>query len=209
MTTTTNIKMSANTATQNTNNMTDEGTTNHTNNNIKMVARISNVFRMENISKLVTTAAVGLALTIGLGMHSQASADNPSVTNVGSQLASNYNDDFSLVYGTPNTPAKVIIGATNNMANDDFSLVYGTPDAPAKLRIGAANNMVNDDFSLVYGTPDAPAKLRIGAANNMVNDDFSLVYGTPDAPAKLQAESSGLVYNDDFSMIYGIPDIIA
>ena len=154
MTTTTNIKMSANTATQNTNNMTDEGTTNHTNNNIKMVARISNVFRMENISKLVATAAVGLALTIGLGMHSQASADNPSVTNVGSQLASNYKPDFSLVYGTPDAPAKLRIGAANNMVNDDFSLVYGTPDAPAKLQAESSGLVYNDDFSMIYGIPD-------------------------------------------------------
>ena len=84
MTTTTNIKMSANTATQNTTNMNEEETMNHTNNNINMVSRISNVFRMENISKLIATAAVGLALTIGVAMPGSANADIPSVTNVGS-----------------------------------------------------------------------------------------------------------------------------
>ena len=106
MTTTTNNKISANTATQNTNNMTEDGTMNHANdNNITMVTRISNVLRMGSISKLAVTAAVGLALTIGIAMPGSASADIPSVTNVGSQLAANHNDDFSLVFGTFDTIA--------------------------------------------------------------------------------------------------------
>jgi hypothetical protein len=154
MTTTTNINKSANTATQNNNNRTEEGTMNHTNNNINLVARISNAFRMENVSKLVATAAVGLALTIGVGMHSQASADNLSVTNLGSQLASNYNDDFSLVFGTPDAPSKLRIGAANNMSNDDFSLMFGTPDAPAKLQAKSSGIVYNDDFSMVFGIAD-------------------------------------------------------
>ena len=154
MTTTTNINKSANTATQNNNNRTEEGTMNHTNNNINLVARISNAFRMENVSKLVATAAVGLALTIGVGMHSQASADNLSVTNLGSQLASNYNDDFSLVLGAPDAPAKLRIGAANNMSNDDFSLMFGTPDAPAKLQAKSSGIVYNDDFSMVFGIAD-------------------------------------------------------
>ena len=97
MTTTTNIQATNNTADQNSNNMTEEGTMNHANNNINMVSRISNMLRMENISKVVATAAVGLALTIGVAMPGTAKADVPTVINVGSQLASNWNDDGSLV----------------------------------------------------------------------------------------------------------------
>ncbi len=107
MTTTTNMKISANTATHNTNNMTEEGTMCHTNNNINLVSRISNVFRMENITKLVATAAVGLALTIGVVMPGSANADVPTVPNVVSQPVSNYGEDFSLVFGTPDAPAKL------------------------------------------------------------------------------------------------------
>ena len=84
MTTTANTKLSAIPAAQNTNSILEEGTMNHTNNNINTVSRISNVFRMENISKLIATAAVGLALTIGVAMPGSANADIPSVTNVGS-----------------------------------------------------------------------------------------------------------------------------
>ena len=128
MTTTTNIQISANTTTQNNNSKTEEGTMNHTDNNINMVSRISNVLRMGSISKMAVAAAFGLALTLGIAMPGSASADIPSVTNVGSQLVSNHNDDFSLVYGTPDAPTKVILRAANNMVNDDFSLVFGAPD---------------------------------------------------------------------------------
>ena len=130
MTTTTNIQMNSTAENQNTNNMTEEGTMNHANNNINMVARISSAFRMGSMSKMITAAAVGLALTIGIGMSGTANADVPSVTNIGSYLGSGVNDDFSLVYGVPDSPAKVIkLAATGTMTNDDFSLVYGTPDS--------------------------------------------------------------------------------
>ena len=132
MTTTTNIKMTSNdTATQSIKSMTEEGTMNHTNDNINMVARISNAFRMGSMNKMIAAAAVGLALTIGVAMPGSASADVPSVTNPGSYLTSELNDDFPLVYGIPDAPAKLTrpIAASNMiMVNDDFSLVYGTPD---------------------------------------------------------------------------------
>ena len=128
MTTTTNIQMSANTATEKTNNNLEEGTMIHPNNNINMVARISNIFRMENISKLGATAAVGPALTIGVAMPDSVNAETLSVTNVRSQYASN-NDDFFLVFGTPDAPAKVILLAADNMPNDHFSMVFGNPDS--------------------------------------------------------------------------------
>lgn len=102
MTTTTNIQMNNSAATQNTNNMTEEGTMNHANNSINMAARISNAFRMGSMSKVIA-AAVGLALTISIGMSGSASADVPSVTNIGSYLGYETNDDFSLVYGTPDS----------------------------------------------------------------------------------------------------------
>ncbi len=224
MTTTTNIQMSANPATQNKNNKSEEGTMCPTNNNINMVARIANVFRMQNISKLVATAAVGLALTIGVAMPGTASADVPAVTNPGSYLVNNLNDDFSLVYGTPDSPAKVtlIAGANFNSMNDDFSLVYGTPDSPAKVKLNTETDLFNDDFSMVYGTPDEgmdfsgiSAKVRtstgVTGLDNM-NDDFSLVYGTPDLPAKVRTRTgvAGIAnMNDDFSLVYGTPDEIA
>jgi len=180
MTTTTNIKMNGNTASQDSNNMMEEGTMNHENNNMDMAARISSAFRMENVSKLVAAAAVGLALTIGVAMPGAAKADVPSVTNAGSYLTSELNDDFSLVFGTPDAPAKLTAKAAGFSYDDDFSLVFGIPDAPAKLTAKAAGFSYDDDFSLVFGIPDAPAKVRIAAADNMTNDDFSLVYGTPD-----------------------------
>ena len=150
MTMTTNIQRNGNPANQKTNNMTKEGTMNHVN----MVARISNFFRMENISKLIAGAAVGLALTIGVAMPGSTSA---AVTNPGSVLLDNMSDNFSLVYGTPDARAKVKNNATFDVWNDDFSLVYGTPDAPAKVKNNATIDVWNDDFSLVYGTPDSIA----------------------------------------------------
>jgi hypothetical protein len=103
MTTTTNIHMNSSAVNQNTNNMTEEGTMNHANNNINMVARISNAFRMGSMSQVIAAAAVGLALTISIGMSGTANADVPSVTNIGSYLGYELNDDFSLVYGTPDS----------------------------------------------------------------------------------------------------------
>ena len=177
---TTNIQTNGNTAVQDTNNMTEEGTMNHGNNNINMASRLSKLFHMENISKLVATATVGLALTIGVAMPGTASADVPTVTNVGSPGASNWNDDFSLVYGTPNAPAKVKLGAISGPYNDDFSLVFGTPDAPPKVKLATISGSWNDDFSLAYGIPDAPAKAKLATISVSWNDDFSLVFGTPD-----------------------------
>ncbi len=210
MTTTTNIQMNSSTLNQNTNNMTEEGTMDHANNNINMVARMTSAFRMGSVSKVIAAAAVGLALTISIGMSGTANADVPSVTNIGSYLGSEVNDDFSLVYGTPDSPAKIIkLAASSNMTNDDFSLVYGTPDSPAKIiKLAASSNMTNDDFSLVYGTPDSPAKIiKLAASSNMTNDDFSLVYGTPDSPAKItKLAASSNMTNDDFSLVYGTPD---
>lgn len=95
----------ANTATQNTNNMTEEGTMDHANNNIDMASRISNVLRMGDISKLAATAADGLALAIGMAMPGPASADVPTVPNLLNQSFSDYNDDFSWVFGTPDSVA--------------------------------------------------------------------------------------------------------
>ena len=103
MTTTTNIHMNSSAVNQNTNNMTEEGTMNHANNNINMVARISNAFRMGSMSQVIAATAVGLALTISIGMSGTANADVPSVTNIGSYLGYELNDDFSLVYGTPDS----------------------------------------------------------------------------------------------------------
>ena len=127
MTATANFQTNGNTAVQDSKNM-KEGTMNHANNNINMVSRLSNIFRTENISKLAATAAVGLALAIGVAMPSAASADVPTVVNVGSQLAFNWNDDFSLVYGTPDAPAKVKLASISGPYNDDFSMIFGTPD---------------------------------------------------------------------------------
>ena len=56
MTATANIQTNGNTAIQDSNNMTEEGTMNHANNNIDMASRISNVLRMGSISKLVDAA---------------------------------------------------------------------------------------------------------------------------------------------------------
>ena len=159
MTTTTNIQENGSTASEQIDNMTEKGTMNHKN-NINMVSRFS---------KLIVGAAVGLALTIGVAMPGAANADLPAVSAPASVNFSSLNDDFSLVYGTPDvgsapSVSAKLTGSTNfNGLNDDFSMVYGTPDvgsAPgvsAKLAGSTNFNGLNDDFSLVYGTPDAIA----------------------------------------------------
>ena len=188
MTTTANIQTNGITANQDSSNMTEEGTMNHAANNIDLVSRLSNIFRTENISKLMATAAVGLALAIGVAMPSSASADVPTVINVGSQLASNWNDDFSLVFGTPDASAKVKLASISGPYNDDFSMVFGlgldlggtNNNANAKLTLRTISGPYNDDFSLVFGTPDAPAKVKLASISGPWNDDASLVFGTPD-----------------------------
>ncbi|MDA1129183.1 MAG: hypothetical protein O2913_10865 [Chloroflexi bacterium] len=112
---------------------------NHENNNINMGTRISSAFRTGRISKLIGTAAIGLALTIGVAMPSVARADLPSVTNPGSYLFESMNDDFSMVYGTPDT---------------GLDLLGASTSAPAKVKTNTASIMMNDDFSMVYGIPD-------------------------------------------------------
>ena len=195
MTTTANIQTKGNTAIQHTNDMREEGTMNHENNNINMVARISNAFRMGSISKMIGVAAIGLALTIGVAMPGAARADLPSVSGSTSTNIDLWNDDFSLVAGVPDAPAKVKANSVSNidLFNDDFSLVYGTPDAPAKVKANSVSNidLFNDDFSLLYGIPDvgpgragtsaiAPAKVKVDTDIDLFNDDFSLVYGISD-----------------------------
>ena len=38
--------------------------------------------------------------------------------------------------------------------NDDGSLVFGTPDNPANVKLASISGPYNDDGSLVFGTPD-------------------------------------------------------
>ncbi len=210
MTTTSNIQTDGNTAIQHTNKMTEEGTMNHANDNINIVARISNAFRMGSISKFVAGATLGLALTIGLAMPGDARADSPLVSVSSSNLVNNLNDDFSMVYGIPdNGPgrsgvtasARVKLNTDTDFWNDDFSMLYGIPDngpgrsgggvsGSAKVKINAVTDLLNDDFSMVYGIPDngpgrgvstsARAKAKINTGTDGWNDDFSLIYGTPD-----------------------------
>jgi len=227
MTTTPNIQMDGNAAVQHTNKIMEDGTMNHENNNINMVARFSNAFRMGSISKFVAAATLGLALTIGLAMPGGARADSPLVTVSSSSLFVSINDDFSMVYGIPdNGPgrgastgasAKVRINTNVDGWNDDFSLVYGTPDAPAKVKISIDTDNWNDDFSMVYGTPDsglelggagASARARVNSVSDLVNDDFSMLYGIPDngpgrgasTSARAKVNTVSDLVNDDFSM---------
>ena len=213
MTTTANIQANGNTAVQNTNYITEEGTMNHASNNINMVTRISNAFRMGSISKFVAGATLGLALAIGLALPGAARADSPLVSVASSNISAMVNDDFSMIYGIPdNGPGRFEASAS----------------ASAMVRINTDVDGWNDDFSLVYGTPDsgldfggistgAPAKVKLNTVTGLWNDDFSLVYGTPDsvldfggfatsASAKVRLNAISGMVNDDFSMVYGVPD---
>ncbi|MCI0844529.1 MAG: hypothetical protein J4N87_04185 [Chloroflexi bacterium] len=232
MTTTTNIQAIGNAANRNTDNKTEEGTMNNANDNINLVARISNVFRMENFSRLIAGGAVGLALTIGVAMPGPANADVPSVTNPGSYLTDVMNDDFSLVYGVPDAPAKLVkTSAAINMVNDDFSLVYGTPDAPAKAVIatGQANPLHLISEENEYTDFTAKAVIKTGQSNplHLISEEnewtpAKAVIATGQAnplhliseenewaPAKVKVASTIGTYNDDFSMVFGTPDNVA
>ena len=184
MTTTANIQSNGNGAVQNIN-MMEEGTMKRENNNINMVTRSPNIVRMGSISKIIGTAVLGLALTVSLAMPGGARADVPAVSPTGSTLFDNLNDDFSLVFGTPDAPAKLKTASISGAYNDDFSLVFGTPDSPAKLKTASISGVYNDDFSLVFGTPDSAAKefSRTVRGLDSMNDDGSLVYGVPDSIA--------------------------
>lgn len=72
---------------------------------------------------MITAAAVGLALTIGVTMPGSASAVVPSATNPGSYLTSELHYDFSLVYGIPDALAKLTrpIAASNMIMANDLS----------------------------------------------------------------------------------------
>ena len=123
MTTTANIQADGNTAVQSTNNITEEGTMNHASNNINMVTRLSKGFRMSNIGKLVAGAALGLALTAAV----VASGGSPAS---GTDLATNLNDDFSMVYGIPDTglelgvvPASFNVAGYGDMSEENLEIV--------------------------------------------------------------------------------------
>ena len=221
MTTTANIQSNGNGAVQNIN-MMEEGTMKRENNNINMVTRSPNIVRMGSISKIIGTAVLGLALTVSLAMPGGARADVPVVSSTSSSLFDNLNDDFSMVFGTPDSglvlggvSPRVLVNvktaSIGGVWNDDFSLVFGTPDAPAKLKTASISGAYNDDFSLVFGTPDSPAKLKTASISGVYNDDFSLVFGTPDSAAKeFSSTVRGLdSMNDDGSLVYGVPDSIA
>ena len=132
-----------------------------------MVTRLSNNVRMGSISKIIGTAVLGLALTVSLAMPGGARADVPAVSSTSSTLFDNLNDDFSMVFGTPDAPAKLKASTANWEYNDDFSMVYGIPDnGPGRLGTNASvlakaidhgSEIMNDDFSMVYGMPDSVA----------------------------------------------------
>ncbi len=216
MTTTANIQTDCNTVVQNTNITTEEGAMNHASNNINMVTRISNAFRMGSISKFAAGATLGLALTIGLAMPGSARADSPLVAVSSSSVSGLWNDDFSLVYGTPDS---------------GLELGGASTSAAAKMKLNIDTDNWNDDFSMVYGTPDsgleldgastsAAAKVKLNIDTVNWNDDFSMVYGIPDngpgrsgasanAPAKVKMNTNmDLFWNDDFSLVYGTSDIV-
>ena len=174
MTATANTQVDS-TAVNNNTESREDGTMNYENNNINTVTRFSNSFRMGRISKVVATAALGLALAIGLVTPGSALGDTPSVSSINNSVVENLNDDFSLLYGIPdNGPGRGITGASalakvrinTDFWNDDFSMVYGIPDvgpgrgatsasAPAKVMFNTAiRGLWNDDFSMVYGIPD-------------------------------------------------------
>ena len=132
MTGTANIQMDGNMAIQKTNTIEEDGTIRYRNDNIKMVTRLSNAFRLGNISKLIAGAALGLALPIGLAMPGAASTDVPS-GSVSSSII--LNDDFSMVYGIPDTGlelagvsnsvlARVMVYPESMILDDNFSMVY-------------------------------------------------------------------------------------
>ena len=76
-----NFQMDRNSAAHNTKSLMENRTMNHENDNINMVTRISNVFGKGNISKLITGAAVGFALTIGGAMPGAVRAETPLISS--------------------------------------------------------------------------------------------------------------------------------
>ena len=136
MTTTTNIQTIGRLAAKETNKIEKDATMKHGNDNIEMVTRLSNSFRIGNISKSIAGAAIGLVLIIGLAMPGAASADAPS-----GSVASNVwlNDDFSMVFGIPDTGLE--LGGV------------GT-SAPARVSIKNGSGVINDAFAKYFGLPD-------------------------------------------------------
>ena len=122
----------------NNNKIMGEGTMNHENDNINMVTRISNVFGKDNISKLITGAAVGLALTMSVAMPGGASADSP--------LVSINTNSTGHVFDMDPLERSNLVSGTGFPAVDEYaSLIYS-----GKLVKSTGFPVVDEYASLIY-----------------------------------------------------------
>ena len=136
---------------------------NYQNDSINWVNRFSNAFRIRNIGILVAGAALGLALTAGVAMSGPASVP-------GSVVVDNLNDDFSMVYGIPDSVASGAskIEAVIDNLNDDFSMVYGVPDSIAG---GASNDLGEEFYHPATGELDVgPATVSLGKVDAVIDN---------------------------------------
>ena len=215
MTATANIQNDKNTAAKKTNKIMEDGEMNN-DNIINMVTRLSNGFRRSNISKLAAGAAIGLALTTGVAMSIRASA--PSGV-----LATNLNNDVSIVYGIPDSAS---VAGYADMSEENLELVTSSLVAGYADMSEENREIVPASFS-VAGYDDMSEEIMIHAVEigaGMIentgtfdwSDYFSLVYGTPDdgqgiapvskiAPARVTENTGTFDWSDDFSLVYGTP----
>ena len=94
---------------------------NHENDNINMVTRIANVFGKDNISKLITCAAVGLALTIGVAMPAAVRPETPLISSFDSV---SFLDDYLMDHGVS---AKSKANTSSVDWFDEHLMGYGNP----------------------------------------------------------------------------------
>jgi hypothetical protein len=100
-------------------------------------ARLGRVLNLKTPAKIAAGIAVSAALLFTATLPTGALADSPSASISRTNLDSVMNDDFSMVFGTPetgpglagaNTAAKVKLYIGTIPWNDDFSMVFGTSD---------------------------------------------------------------------------------
>ena len=202
---TANIQNDKNTATQKTNKIMEDGEMNNENNNINMVTRLSKGFRKSRIGKLFAGAAIGLALTAGVAMSILGSV--PS-----SNLVNNYNDDFSMVYGIPDTglelgivPANFTVAGLGDMSEENLEIAaasftvagLGTmseeklQNVPASFTVAGFGNMSEENLEIV------PASFTVAGFGNMSEENLEIV------PASFSVAGLGDMSEENLEIVPG------